>query len=372
MQITYLYQPGRIARLSKIRRGALPTEFFYGAPQLEEMGHSVSYLEVYDVPAEGVWRVSLEKMVKRQFLPAKVYFALIYGVEAILPQLQDADVIIATTPGISFSLALLKHIGFRGKQKINAEIVAIHGGVLNYPQNRLRVAGSRWLYRKMWTMLFGIGEKASMLNCFQIPSERIVVNEFGIDEIFWCPATGADNRKDYLLAIGNDSNRDYELLIKSAAGIERKIKIVTRRQLPENLPPNVEHLYGSWHTQALDDQELRQLYRQALGVIVPLKNSLQPSGQSVTLQAMACGTPVILTDTIGLWEREGLRDEENVLLITPGSVDELVGAVSNLMNNVELHQKISRSGREYVLNYGRISDFTKRMEIMCKKAVSTV
>ena len=35
-----------------------------------------------------------------------------------------------------------------------------------------------------------------------------------------------------------------------------------------------------------------------------LKNVFQPSGYSVTLQAMACGKPVILTKTRGLWAPE--------------------------------------------------------------------
>ena len=369
MRITYLYQPGRIARLPKIRNGELPTEFFYGAPQLEEMGHSVSYLEVHDVPTEGLTRVALEKLVKRQLLPAKVYFSLIYGVKALLPALQGADVIVATTPGIAFSLALLKHINLAGKQRLSAEIVAIHCGVLNYPQNSLRVAGSRWLFKKMWTMLFGIGEQEGMVNCFQIPPHRIQVNAFGVDEAFWRPSTEGSEGENYLLAIGNDSNRDYELLLAAAAKIEHKIKLVTRRQLPDTLPPNVEHLYGSWHTQALDDQGLRRLYQQALGVIVPLKDSVQPSGQSVTLQAMACGTPVILTKTLGLWERTALRNKENVLFIDPGSVEGLVDAVSLIVNDHSLHKRLSQAGPQYVEKNGKIAHFAQRVEALCLHAV---
>jgi hypothetical protein len=53
MHITYLYQPGRIARLPELRSGKLPTEFFYGAPELESWGHTISYVEAEDVPARS-------------------------------------------------------------------------------------------------------------------------------------------------------------------------------------------------------------------------------------------------------------------------------------------------------------------------------
>ena len=46
-----------------------------------------------------------------------------------------------------------------------------------------------------------------------------------------------------------------------------------------------------------------------------MKDVPQPSGQSVTLQASACGRPVVLTRTRGLWDPEQLRDGENVLLV---------------------------------------------------------
>ena len=36
------------------------------------------------------------------------------------------------------------------------------------------------------------------------------------------------------------------------------------------------------------------------------------------MQASACGRPVVLTRTRGLWDPEALRDGENVLLVPPG------------------------------------------------------
>jgi glycosyltransferase involved in cell wall biosynthesis len=160
------------------------------------------------------------------------------------------------------------------------------------------------------------------------------------------------------------------VLLKAAPLIEHPIKIITRRELPAELPPNVELQYGSWHTQALDDSGLRDLYRRAACVVIPLKDSIQPSGQSVALQAMACGTPVVLTKTKGLWEDSGLEDGENVLFIAPGNPQEIVRAVASLQADPELNARMKDKARDYVLRYGRISQFADRMESYCQQALT--
>ena len=52
--------------------------------------------------------------------------------------------------------------------------------------------------------------------------------------------------------------------------------------------------------------KIRELYQDAFAII-PLKDVFQPSGYSVTLQAMACGKPVVLTKTKGLWAPKYLK-----------------------------------------------------------------
>ena len=63
----------------------------------------------------------------------------------------------------------------------------------------------------------------------------------------------------------------------------------------KNVSANSSILKGSWGNPAINDLELRKLYRSAKLTIIPLKESLQPSGQSVALQSIACGTPVLIT-----------------------------------------------------------------------------
>jgi len=351
-----------------MRKGRIPSEFFHGAPELERKEHTLRYLEVHDVPGRGLLRYAAELIIRKKNLPVKVHFALLAGVKKLLPELQDADVIMATTSGIAFSLAILKL--FRvSNMNLRAELVALHCGVLNYPHNQLRLLGSRLLFKNMWTLLYGIGEKESMMTRFRIPANRIQVNCFGVDETFWTPEKQRDD-EGYILSIGNDQYRDYKVFLEAAKDISQKVKLVTIRRLPANIPNNVELIHGYWHTQDLDDQDIRDLYRKAFCVVIPLKDSIQPSGQSVTLQAMACGTPVILTQTPGLWEQTNLHDRKNILFVRQGKPDDIVEAVKLLNRDRSLRQKLCRSGLNYVQQFGRIAQFADRVEALCDHALS--
>jgi len=238
MRIVYLYLPGRLARLPDLRTGSIPTEFFYGAPELEAQGHDVEYIDVHDVPAVNKLRIVVELLLKQKYLPAKVYFSVLFGVKKILPALQGADVIIATVPGVAFSLAIWKCLGI---VKLPRSFIAIQCGLFNYSQHGVRQMLCRRLFRHMRTQLFGEGELKVMKECFQIPAERIEVNCFGVDEKFWTPPED-EVRGDYILAVGNDSRRDYQLLIQAAGSIDKKIKLLTKRELPAELPDNIEVL----------------------------------------------------------------------------------------------------------------------------------
>ena len=56
---------------------------------------------------------------------------------------------------------------------------------------------------------------------------------------------------------------------------------------------------------------LKDLYHNNRLTILPIKNTYQPSGQSVTLQSMAVGTPVLITKTEGFWDKNNFIDKKN-------------------------------------------------------------
>ena len=61
----------------------------------------------------------------------------------------------------------------------------------------------------------------------------------------------------------------------------------------EELPKNVSYIKANWNENILSDKDIKNFYTDAKVTILPLIDSFQPSGQSVSLQSMAMGTPFL-------------------------------------------------------------------------------
>lgn len=351
MKLAFVYVRGRMERLAAVKAGLAPSEFFYGALELEERGHEVTFLEVGErapLPIEA-----LQRLWPRHIFPVKTNLRVLWPLWELREKLNAADRIVATAGKLAFGIEMLRVLGV-----VRPEVVGIQCGLLNFPHNTIRRRMTRRLLNRMRTMLFGEGELVGMTDGLGVARERVTVNPFGVDRYFWSPGDGA--RTGDVLAVGSDGQRDYATLVKAAAQIRAKVRIITRQPLPQPLPANVEHVQGSWKDAALDDARLRELYRSAGCVVTPVCETVQPSGQSVTLQAMACGAPVVLTRTAGLWERESLKDGENVMLVPPGDADAMAAAVNQVLEEPALAQRLGAAG----LQHEGIGGFANRLEAM--------
>ncbi len=119
----------------------------------------------------------------------------------------------------------------------------------------------------------------------------------------------------------------------------------------------------------LTDDEVRDLYGGAAAVVVPTKDVPQPSGQSVTLQAMACARPVVLTRTRGLWAPESLRDGQNVVLTAPADSEALARSVRFLLDDERRASAIGTSARDTVLSEATVEEYADRLLDVCKIAI---
>ena len=98
----------------------------------------------------------------------------------------------------------------------------------------------------------------------------------------------------------HDSSFRYDMVdtIIGDGWKEYKIRMVSGSWLDKNDFDfkNAELINGDWHSQEITDSKIREYYSSAFLTIIPLKNSIQPSGQSVCLQSMLCETPVLISD----------------------------------------------------------------------------
>ncbi len=361
MRIAYLYLPHRIERLPLVCSGKCPTEFFYGAVELRQRGHDVGVFEAIEKPRRSLPKFLAEKLLRIRYLPPKVHVGILDAVGLLLPQLSGYDAVVGTTSDISLSLGIWRHLG-----RLPKKIVGIQCGLLNYGQNPIRDRLTRVALKQMHSQVFGYGELEGILKTYRADERRVEVNLFGIDTRFWSPGTPED-LGEYVLSLGSDARRDFDTLVRAARfHPQARFLIITKRTLKAVPPENVQVIRSSWGSREIDDLALHRLYRRAACVVVPLKPTVQPSGQSVALQAMACEKPVILTRTAGLWESRNLRDGENIRFVPPGDHRRLSEALTEILKDQGIRSRLGREGRRYVMAHARIDYFAQRIEKRCR------
>jgi len=349
--VTFLYRAGRRARLAA--PGEHPGEFFYGLPQLIERGWNADLLEDCDIgmapPLRRFARVIGKLAPLLGGLP--IGMAASFFGSGAGQRLSQADVLVATTNGMGLALAITKSFGLR--PEMNVVLLAM--GLLPTNPNRVQQLIFPKVLRQLRLVTLCRAEQEVLQRL--LPGQRIGCIRFGVDHNFWFPHREAGGEW-FVLSIGNDRHRDYKTLLAAWKPHYPKLKIVTSLSVRSSAA-NIDVIHGDWRAGTLDDSEIRSLYRQSLFVILPIRQTIQPSGQSACLQAMACGKAVILSDIDGLWNRELMRNEETILLTPPGDVAALSAAIEVLLRDPGRAERIGAAARTIIedhLNVDTMAD----------------
>lgn len=259
----------------------------------------------------------------------------------VLQRLNAYDVVVATTNSQGLALAFL-----RAKGRLKARVLFISMGVLGLKTPPWR----RVLYKALLrhASLAPLSKpEADFLRESLGSRHDVEYLPFGIDLEFWKPAQEDGAGGDYVLSIGNDWNRDYETLINAWRSEYPPLKVVTSLPMPP-IPNNVQVIAGDWREQLLSDEEVRSLFQGARFVVLPIRQTIQPAGQSACLQGMACGKAVVFSDIAGVWDRNVMVDGETCLLAPPGSAEGLRKQVEKLLVDPGRAAEMGRSAREAV------------------------
>jgi glycosyltransferase involved in cell wall biosynthesis len=160
-----------------------------------------------------------------------------------------------------------------------------------------------------------------------------------VDTCFYSPGTQA--AEDFVLAVGGDISRDFETLGRAIFGQEFPVVLRTSLVMEDrDRFPNVSVVRDR-----LSDSGLRDLYRRAKIVTLPLHDTLHPGGITTLLEAFACGKAMVAGDSRGI--RDYLRHENNCLVVPCGDADAMQSAVRRLMNDDGLRERLGRNARAY-------------------------
>ena len=342
--ITFLFKRGRSQRMEDTAQH--PTEFFYGYHQLAARGLPVTLLE------EGELQLDRRPTLTRLGGKLTPTLGLNVGVlrnllePATLAKLNGSAVCIATTNTLGVHLALLRRWG-----RLQPPLICLPMGLYQSASTVARRV-LRWALAATRLAVISKGEMAYLQQELGIAPSQMRYLPFGVDQCFWTPAAQTTtDQPPYVLSVGNDAQRDYATLARAWLPHFPRLKIVTKLAVPQPLPANVEVIAGDWRQQILSDAAMRTLFQESAFVVLPIRPTTQPSGQSACLQAMACGKAVILSRIQGLWDDTLMRDGKNCLLPVPASVDALQAAINHLLTNPAMATQLGQQARQTVCNH---------------------
>ena len=169
--------------------------------------------------------------------------------------------------------------------------------------------------------LFCVREDKGALKKYGIPDDKKII--LGVASI-WDPRKGLND----FLSLAKILGDDYRIVL---VGLNKKQK--------KTLPSNI---IGILRTE--NQNELAQIYTRADIFINP---SWEETFSLVTVEAMACGTPVIAIRSSAVQE---LVNEENGVLLDGNSVEEYMGAIRYLENHKLKTEVVQNTVRNYTVD----------------------
>ncbi|MBN2301290.1 MAG: glycosyltransferase family 4 protein [Lentisphaerae bacterium] len=396
-KILYLFTGGRRSRLEQWQQGAeMPLEFLYGVPYFEQQGYHVDLLELQDM-RPNTRNPEFRRLSRENTRNSEQYTFSSESHQFLdeIERLNAYDVIIACGENLGAGVAYFKQRGrlkppvFFFAMGMLARVVDLNNAkpvrpeyrtLFHYAQALLnqfqRHRQAQNLYRQIVVnteglICLGQGEYQHARRLFPSQQRKIHFLPFAIDTNFWRPDKNREQASPlYIVFMGKDYQRDFDLVAAIAAALPQyHFKFITRSIRPEDVPPNAELLAGDWKEAVYSDAEIRAILQRCALVILPLKESAKPSGQSVALQAMACGKPVLITRTAGFWEPDVVLDRQHLRFVASDRLTEWCQAIEGLMNNPAECAALGRRARQLVERNNTLKHFGERLETIVTTSV---
>ncbi len=362
--VTYLFVSGRKNRI--VSDKIYSKEFFYSYHFVKKYYSNVEILEFNDV--KNVYRITANTLKFIDKILRKITKLPFFMTEIInyvnFKKLYTTDILVATNDRIGLSIMpilFIKKLVFRKQVSNNMFVLGLFSNISNSS-----------VIRKIQKIILGL--------CFRVYDNFIFIGKseyeyakennrkferkfhyipFSVDFNFWNTSNLPKINDDYVLFIGNDGYRDFDKVIKIAKNLQNVNFCFVTNQIKkeDKLPSNVKLIEGHWNYEILSDEELKGIYNNAILTIIPLKDSLQPSGQSVALQSMSSGTPVMISKTSGFWDFDHFTNLENIVFIEDNSVKNWCMQINSLIKDPSTLKAIANNGLHTIKNYFNLEIF---------------
>ena len=363
-KILFFFQSGRIARLNDDKLYA--KEMFYGFHHFKDKKYNIEALEfnTHKTIFGKYFFLIFEKRL-RNLLRLPLYWSFLTN-KINLNKIHGSDYIVFSNNRVGCSAIPMLLIS-KLKGKNFKSLSFIMGLFSRKPKYKIFTMVQKfYIYLFLKTIdnfvFLSRGELDFAKEKFPRFKNKYNYLPFAVDLKIWRPDEG--KKREYILFVGNDGNRDFELAEKISNEMTDESFVFLSEQIKkEKLKENSKIINGSWGSPAIDDIELRNIYQSARLTIIPLKESLQPSGQSVALQSMACGTPVLITETEGFWDKKNFKDHKNIFFAKNNYLQTWVADIKAILNLSEVKiNKVISNGKETINKHYDLDKFSENIE----------
>jgi len=358
--ITYIFSQNR--KKNYYNKKSYAKEFYYGLHNFDNDKNNIEIIEFSEAKSIQQKLLKVFDKFMNKFLSLPFYTSRLTNLEN-LKKIIKTDHLFLINEGVGFSSLLLLIVA-RVFKRINTSMFVM--GLYSKNQKFKILKFFHLFFIKLLVsntnnvLFLGSSELEKASSTHKKYIDRFKFLPFCVDTEFWSNKNNKDITKNQnIIFVGNDGNRDFELLIKLAENLKEFnfIVISSSKSFKKVSLPNVKIYNGFWGSEQISDLDLRELYLDSKLSIIPLKDSYQPSGQSVALQSMSLGIPVMITKTKGFWQKNLFTNNENIIFVDDFQYKTWIQKINEIFYDDLKIQKISKNAKETILNNYKLEKF---------------
>lgn len=359
--ITYIFTGNR---KNNFQTGKIQSkEFYYGITELDINKFNLKIIEpIKRAKFKKIFLYVIDRFLNK-FVNLPFYTAKFFNIKNLKTFFRSDHIFVVNESAGCSVLPLVIITKIFRKTKVYLFVMGLYSKKLKYP--RLRFLHNFFLKSiyKRYDYLFFLGkgelEKAKKIHKF---NKKLVHFPFYIDTKFWSSDSLDLSQNNQIIFIGNDGNRNVSLLFEIAKSLPSYnfLFVSQIKELKNVNLPNVRVVFGKWGSSDISDSVIKEYYENSKICIIPLKESTQPSGQSVTLQSLSIGVPVIISKTEGFWDHENFLDSKNITFCE-NKLEMWVDKIEELYSDNNLLNNLSKNGRNVVLKNYNLDLLKKRL-----------
>jgi glycosyltransferase involved in cell wall biosynthesis len=367
LKITYFFQSNRKDKKENI--SSFAQEMFYGYFYFKNLYKDVEIVEFkknHKTKMGSLFFRYIEKNL-RQALRLPLYWSYLIS-KLSLNKILSSDLLIFSTNRMGCSAVPMILVSKLLRKK-NKSVSFILGLFSRTPKYKIFIPFQRFyimLFLKNMDKLIFLseGEFEYAIKNFNKYSNKYFLLPFAVDLNIW-NLDSKPSQKKGILFVGNDGFRNYDMVLELEKQLDNLNFTIVSSQIENSQINNLKTtlINGSWNNQKVTDLELKKLYQKASVTIIPLIESLQPSGQSVALQSIACGTPVIITKTEGFWDKKSFADEKNIFFVKENTLDNWCDVIDKVLTlDKNKYQDIINNGVKTINSKYDLKIFNENLE----------